>query len=104
MNRNKVLSQGEQDKLVDIGCNAVTCADIIAWMMMNHRILIEPQYRPNYNLNKNYWRFRITDYRSDLHDGWIKEKWSDVVYADEAEAILAAVDKIIEVNWMDKNQ
>lgn len=102
MNRNKVLSSEEQDKLVDIGCNAVTCADIIAWMMMNHRIFIEPQYRPNYNLNKNYWRFKITDYRSDLHDGWIKEKWSDVVYADEAEAILAAVDKIIEVKWLNE--
>lgn len=102
MNRNKVLLQDEQDKLVDIGCNAVTCADIIAWMMMNHRIFIEPQYRPNYNLNKNYWRFKITDYRSDLHDGWIKEKWSDVVYADEAEAILAAVDKIIEVKWLNE--
>lgn len=102
MNRNKVLSSEEQSKLVDIGCNAVTCADIIAWMMMNHRILIEPQYRPNYSLNKNYWRFKITDYRSDLHDGWIKEKWSDVVYADEAEAILAAVDKIIEINWLKK--
>lgn len=102
MNRNKVLSQDEQNKLVDIGCNAVTCADIIAWMMMNHRIFIEPQYRPNYNLNKNYWRFKITDHRSDLHDGWIKEKWSDVVYADEAEAILAAVDKIIEINWLNE--
>lgn len=102
MNRNKVLLQDEQDKLVDIGCNAVTCADIIAWMMMNHRIFIEPQYRPNYNLNKNYWRFKITDHRSDLHDGWIKEKWSDVVYADEAEAILAAVDKIIEINWLNE--
>lgn len=102
MNRNKVLSSEEQSKLVDIGCNAVTCADIIAWMMMNHRILIEPQYRPNYNLNKNYWRFKITDHRSDLHDGWIKEKWSDVVYADEAEAILAAVDRIIEINWLKK--
>lgn len=102
MNRNKVLSSEEQSKLVDIGCNAVTCADIIAWMMMNHRILIEPQYRPNYNLNKNYWRFKITDHRSDLHDGWIKEKWSDVVYADEAEAILAAVDKIIEINWLNE--
>ena len=102
MNRNKVLSQDEQNKLVDIGCDADTCADIIAWMMMNHRIFIEPQYRPNYNLNKNYWRFKITDHRSDLHDGWIKEKWSDVVYADEAEAILAAVDKIIEINWLNE--
>lgn len=102
MNRNKVLLQDEQDKLVDIGCNAITCADIIAWMMMNHRIFIEPQYRPNYNLNKNYWRFKITDHRSDLHDGWIKEKWSDVVYADEAEAILAAVDKIMEIKWLNE--
>lgn len=102
MSRNKVLSPDEQDKLLSIGCKAVTYADIVAWMMMNHKIFIEPQYRPEYSLNKPYWRFKITDHRSDLHDGWIRQKWSDVIYADEAEAIMAAVDKIIEVNWLNE--
>ena len=102
MNRNRTLSPAEQEKLVDIGCKAVTYADIVAWMMMNHKIFIEPQYRPEYSLNKPYWRFKISDHRSDLHDGWIRQKWSDVIYADEAEAIMAAVDKIIEVNWLNE--
>lgn len=100
MSRYKTLKPADVRLLAIIDIEADTAADIIAEMMTKHGILIEPQFRNESRKQKHYWRFKITNYQIDPE--WIKMKWSDFEFDSEYDAILGAVYKIIDINWLNE--